>query len=1031
MSETGAVVGSTAPTAPRRAMTGRLARLGFREPAVAADRVDAIDLPLLDPVTGEPTPDGGIVLAAFGRAAEPDLALAAVERILDGGGDPASVWSLLIDDPATRARLTSLLGASITLGEHLAVHPEDVVALRQDPPADVGAIEAVAAVMADRIVRSVGGDPIDPVRGSEGQAASITGSDAVIALRLAYWRELATVAAWDLAAEIGVETVCDLLTALADAVLAASLAVAAAETRTPSAARFRLSVIAMGKTGGGELNYVSDVDVVFVAEPGAEDGGTGDTESALGAATRLAAAMMRVAGAAAWQVDAALRPEGRDGPLVRTLASHEAYYRRWASTWEFQALLKARPAAGDDKLGRAYSDLVSPLVWSATERPGFVVDVRAMRRRVVAHLPSDVAPREIKLGPGGLRDVEFVVQLLAMVHGRTDESLRARATLEVLNALRDGGYIGRDDAVSLADAYGFLRVAEHRLQLWRMQRTHTVPAGHDAKRGLARAMGFRPDDRGDAVAVFDAEWALHSREVRRLHERLFYRPLLESVARLPREEVRLSKDKAAARLAALGFARPEQALAHLEGLTRGVSRTAQIQRALLPVLLREFADAPDPDAGLLGYRQVSDALGTTPWYLRLLRDEGKVASRLAFVLGASRYVAAMLVRAPEALRLLADDADLVPREWSELVVNFSDAALRQNDDGAAAVGVVRGLRRVELLRIAFADLLGLLDVEAVGRALADVTDATVQAAVSVAVRQAGDPPRPFAVIGMGRLGGRETGYGSDADVLFVVDGDDDDREAVTWGLAVASTVRRLLSSPSPDPAVQLDVDLRPEGRDGPVVRSLRSYAVYYDRWSELWEAQALLRARPIAGDAALGERFLALVDPVRYREQGLDAEQIVEIRRIKGRVESERLPRGADSALHAKLGRGGLSDVEWTVQLLQLLHAARVPELRTTSTLGALDAAVAADLLDRDDADVLAAAWRLATRVRNAVRLVRDAPGDEVPTSGPVLALLAGDTGADDSDPGIVVDEYRRLTRHAREVVERVFYDRPVDDRPV
>ncbi|MHA3703521.1 bifunctional [glutamine synthetase] adenylyltransferase/[glutamine synthetase]-adenylyl-L-tyrosine phosphorylase [Jatrophihabitans sp. YIM 134969] len=1013
-------------------MSGRLARLGFREPGAAAERLATLALPVLDRDSGEPTPDGAIALAALGRAAEPDLALVALERILDGGADRDLVWSLLVDDVGTRARLTSLLGASITLGEHLAVHPGDIAALRQVPPASVAAIEPVAAVMAERIVRSVGADPADPVRGSGGRPATLTGPDAVRALREAYWRELATVAAWDLAAEIGVETVCDLLTALADAVLAASLAVASAESGAADAAPFRLAVIAMGKTGGGELNYVSDVDVVFVAEPGAHDGEPGETEPALAAATRLAAGMMRVAGAAAWQVDAALRPEGRDGPLVRTLASHEAYYARWASTWEFQALLKARPAAGDDKLGRAYSDLVSPLVWSAAERPDFVKDVRAMRRRVVAHLPSDIAPREIKLGPGGLRDVEFVVQLLAMVHGRTDESLRARATLEVLNALRDGGYIGRDDAVSLADAYGFLRVAEHRLQLWRMQRTHTVPAGHDAKRGLARAMGFRPDDRGDAVAVFDAEWALHAREVRRLHERLFYRPLLESVARLPREELRLSKDKAADRLAALGFARPEQALSHLEALTRGVTRTTQIQRALLPVLLRAFADAPDPDAGLLAYRQVSDALGTTPWYLRLLRDEGKVASRLAFVLGASRYVAAMLVRAPEALRLLADDADLEPRAWSELVANFSDAALRQkeDDDGVAAVGVVRGLRRVELLRIAFADLLGLLDVDAVGRALADVADATVQAALSVAVRRAGEPARPFAVIGMGRLGGRETGYGSDADVLFVVDGDEGDHEAVSWGLGVAATVRRLLSSPSPDPAVQLDVDLRPEGRDGPVVRSLRSYAVYYERWSELWEAQALLRARPIAGDVALGERFMALVAPVRYPEAGLQPEQVLEIRRIKGRVESERLPRGADPALHAKLGRGGLTDVEWTVQLLQLVHGAQVPGLRTTSTLAALQAAVAAGLIDHDDADVLAAAWRLATRVRNAIRLVRDAPGDQVPTSGPVLALLATETDSD-GDPGVVVDDYRRVTRHARQVVERLFYDRTPDDRPV
>ena len=362
------------------------------------------------------------MLAALGRAAEPDLALTALERILDGGGDRDEVWSLLVDGTATRTRLTSLLGASITLGEHLGVHPGDVTALRQDPPLTVAAIAPTAAVMAERIVRAVGADPADPVRGSAGTAADVTGAEAVTALRAAYWRELATVAAWDLAAEIGVETVCDLLTALADAVLAASLAVAAAETGAAAGAGFRLAVIAMGKTGAGELNYVSDVDVVFVAEPGATDGDGTPTEPALAAATRLAAAMMRVAGAAAWQVDAALRPEGRDGPLVRTLASHAAYYGRWASTWEFQALLKARPAAGDVDLGGAYAGLVSPLVWSAAERPDFVADVRAMRRRVVAHLPTDVAPREIKLGPGGLRDVEFAVQLLAMVHGRTDET---------------------------------------------------------------------------------------------------------------------------------------------------------------------------------------------------------------------------------------------------------------------------------------------------------------------------------------------------------------------------------------------------------------------------------------------------------------------------------------------------------------------------------------------------------------------------------------------------------------------------------
>ena len=300
----------------------------------------------------------------------------------------------------------------------------------------------------------------------------------------------------------------------------------------------------MGKTGAYELNYLSDVDVIFVAEPlaGADGADTPDRDEgkALATATNLASHMMRICGAAAWEVDAALRPEGKQGPLVRTLASHVAYYTRWASTWEFQALLKAHPAAGDGVLGRRYLDVVGPMVWKAAERENFVSDVQAMRRRVVAHLPAAIAPRELKLGPGGLRDVEFAVQLLQLVHGRADESLRVSATLPALRALRDGGYVGVDDAVSLDDAYRFLRSAEHALQLRRLRRTHTLPDDDRAMAILARTMGFRPDVRGDARDVWDSEWALHVREVRRLHEKLFYRPLLEAVARVPSDQLRLT-----------------------------------------------------------------------------------------------------------------------------------------------------------------------------------------------------------------------------------------------------------------------------------------------------------------------------------------------------------------------------------------------------------------------------------------------------------------------------------------------------------
>jgi glutamate-ammonia-ligase adenylyltransferase len=450
-----------------------------------------------------------------------------------------------------------------------------------------------------------------------------------------------------------------------------------------------------------------------------------------------------------------------------------------------------------------------------------------------------------------------------------------------------------------------------------------------------------------------------------------------------------------------------------------------MQRYLLPVLLQTFASCAAPDAGLLAYRQVSEALGGNSWFLRLLRDEGQVAERLAQLLGSSQYVASLLTRTPEALRLLAGDDELRPRTAAALAGAWRQAAARAADPHEG-IRVLRGLRRQELLRVACADLLGRLDVVAVGEALTDIAVATLQAGLDVAVRaEGGAPPVDLAVIGMGRLGGREMGYGSDADVLFVHrahPGADEAAAAAAAG-GIAHTLRRLLAEPAPDPAFAVDADLRPEGRQGALTRSLSAFREYYQRWVSVWEVQALLRAAPVAGDEALGADFVALVDPLRHPAGGVSAEQVAEIRRIKARVERERLPRGADPATHTKLGRGGLADVEWTVQLLQLQHADAVPALRTTSTVAALAALPAAGLLDAGQAGDLTAAWRLASRARNAVFLVRGRPGDQLPRPGVELAGVARACGyGPDQDPGQFVDDYRRLTRRARAVVERVFY---------
>ncbi|MGW4807917.1 bifunctional [glutamine synthetase] adenylyltransferase/[glutamine synthetase]-adenylyl-L-tyrosine phosphorylase, partial [Kitasatospora sp. NPDC004272] len=626
----------------------RLVRRGFSDPDQA---VRLLGEPELQGLAADP-----VLLDALGAAADPDQALFGLARLLEAL-DPHERHTLrdtLTTSKPLRDRLLGVLGASTALADHLARHPRDWHALVSFELRD---IHPGRGDFLGELTRRVWAEP-------EGDRAD--------ALRAAYRRCLLAIAARDLSGTTDLPQAAAELADLAGATLQTALDIAA-EQDPEAAAAARLAVIGMGKCGGRELNYVSDVDVVFVAE--AREGV--EEQRAVQAATRLAAHAMRLCSdttgeGTIWPVDANLRPEGRNGPLVRTLASHLAYYQRWAKTWEFQALLKARPIAGDPELGRAYAEAIAPLVWQAAARENFVTDVQQMRRRVVDAIPAGELDRQLKLGPGGLRDVEFAVQLLQLVHGRTDEALRSGNTLEALAALSDGGYVGRADAASLDAAYRFLRTLEHRIQLQRLRRTHLMPTDPADLRRLARTMAplIQGDTRGDGpVAALQREWRRHAVEVRRLHERLFYRPLLDAVAELPVAELRvtgsgaagLSAEAAKQRLAALGYADPAAALRHISALASGVSRKAAIQRTLLPVLLGWFADSADPDAGLLNFRQVSDALGRTPWYLRLLRDEGAAAEQLARVLSAGRLAPDLLLRAPEAVAMLGDAGGLVPR----------------------------------------------------------------------------------------------------------------------------------------------------------------------------------------------------------------------------------------------------------------------------------------------------------------------------------------------------------------------------------
>lgn len=1022
-------------------MTGDRARLRIPSPG---------RLGLLDSRTGERleylgwTDDGAVpLLWSLSRAPDPDLALGAVVRLREAleeltdttsgdRGQSAGVEALdeaLRSDTSLRARLLGLLGSSSALGDHIVAEPTRWTVLRSPLPGR-------GDVMADMLgsVEAVPEDPIDgaptptqsaDLRNAGTYRAAVTSGAAVNALRSAYRDHVALLAAHDMAATVEDQPAIPFpevgrrLSDLADAALTAALAVAVTTVYPDSPMSARLGVVAMGKGGARELNYISDVDVIFVAEPA-------DPKTA-----RVAGEMMRIGSMAFFEVDAALRPEGKSGEIVRTLESHEAYYRRWAKTWEFQALLKARPMTGDLALSQQYHDALHPLVWTASERDDFVPDVQAMRRRVEENVPEALRDRELKLGRGGLRDVEFAVQLLQLVHGRTDEALRVTSSVDALEALRAGGYIAREDGADLMEAYEFLRLLEHRLQLQRYKRTHLLPEDDDAEayRWLARASGFRARGRFDAAGALKEQLRQVRRRVRRLHEKLFYRPLLDSIASYDAEALSLSSAAMERQLAALGFASTRNALGHLRALAGQSNRRGRIQALLLPTFMEWLADTPDPDAGLLAYRKLCEEHQEISWFLRILRDDNIVARRLVTVLGTSSFVAELLLRAPEVIPDLADRAEgpvLAASRGADIASALTASAARHRKP-ERVIAAARALRRAELARIGAADVLGLISVTEVGKRLTAVWRAVLESALAAVVRDmAGEgrtQPARIAYIGMGRLGGDELSYGSDADVLIVCQPTDgfSDEEAVKWSAQVAERVGALLSSPSSDPPLDLDADLRPEGRSGPLVRTLASYRAYYSTWAETWELQALLRAAFAAGDRDLGLDFLHMVDVFRYPEEGVPPKVVQEIRRMKARIDTERLPRGADPATHTKLGRGGLADVEWSVQLLTLQHASQVPGLHTTSTLEALEAAAQAELLSESERDALVQSWLMAAHARNALVLARGKAVDQLPGQGAILAAVARIcTGG--TDGAEFLNEYLRITRHGRKAVDHVFW---------
>jgi glutamate-ammonia-ligase adenylyltransferase len=883
-------------------------------------------------------------------------------------------------------------------------------------------------------VLAAAGSPVEPLR------------------PLSRWKalELLRVGALDLTGELALEAVGEALANLADGLLQAACADAGAGG---------LAVIGMGKLGARELNYGSDIDIVFVGE--------GEAMAVLD--------LVRPA----WRTDLGLRPEGRAGALVRSLEAYQAYWERWAETWEFQALIKARPVAGDPGLGQAFAAAASRRVWGRPLGEEEIRSLRQMKARSEQLVGRrGLAAREIKLGRGGIRDIEFSVQLLQLVHGREDASLRAPATLPALAALGAGGYIAPEDAQGLERAYRFLRTVEHRLQLFEDRQVHALPETPASRAHLARVMGYRDRPGSSALGQFEAELARQQATARAIHERLFFRPLLEAFSawprasgeaalsgaqvpgeglsipprattggsRLPASEAlghlpgsealgalagapaaraRLDPSAVQQRLVAFGFSDAKRTREAVAELTQGFSRTSRLMKAMVPLLLDWLSSSPDPDLGLLGLRRLSTGPHRRAQLSTLFRESAEAARRLCLLLGTSPLFAEGYEHHPEQLALLGDGL-LASPELSVLERRAAEAiAWRPREEWWRGFA---SLVRAELLRVQARDVLGLADLAETEASVTSLATAVLRSALAALAGPApegaragprgpaparGGLPQPegIALVAMGRFGGAELSYASDLDLVVVFD-----EEAVEGEEAekVAEDLLRFVNGPTPAQGFyRLDLSLRPEGRKGALARSLKAYEAYYERWAQPWERQALLRARFVAGDPLVGERFVSLTSGFLWGKPLTEAD-VREMRRLKARMERERVPAGEDPEFHLKLGPGSLSDVEWTAQLLQL--QASVP---AQGTLGALRELVSAGVLTAGDADTLVASYRFCEATRNRLYLVRGRPGDSLPPPGRQLTSVARSLGTTAPE---LREQYRRLTRRARAVTERLFY---------
>jgi glutamate-ammonia-ligase adenylyltransferase len=821
----------------------------------------------------------------------------------------------------------------------------------------------------------------------------------------------------------------------------------------------RFVILGMGKLGGAELNFSSDIDVIFLYESdegesgGGIKGRTGPREFFAEVGKKIIHAMGQVTeNGFVFRTDLRLRPLGANGPLVQSVDSAMLYYESWGQCWERAALIKARPVAGARDLGNKFLKEVEPFIYRRYLDYTTVDELRHMKARIENELLNrEDKERNVKLGVGGIREIEFFTQALQLVNGGYEPQLRGPSTLRALAELTKHNFISSKERDLLTRAYRFLRQVEHKVQIVQEAHAHSIPEDKDEEQALARRLGYRRKGKRSEREQFWQDYRRETKTVRSMFDKLFYsaQKEIEQGAASAAGSVWHDLDRQEVVIAALakgGFADPAKAYENLIAVRDGEvyappsPKRLKVMRLLGPALMTEITSSSAPDRALLNLAEFSHRLGGRTGFLTLLAENPETMRLLITLFAESQFLTELFLNRPELIdTLIRVDLTQFEKSRTEMLGELR-AAMAEFDDVEAKLNAVRRFKTEEFIRIGLHDLGGALELVQVLTQLSNLADACVQATVDLTLAELGEkygsvPNGQFAVIGGGKLGGRELDYNADLDLIFVYNAGAEAQSsrglpAHEYYVRAGQKLLTYLAAPTEEGiAYKIDMQLRPSGKAGPLVSSLDAFREYHRSSSQLWERQALIKTRYVAGDAALGKEVEKITAAFAYG-RGLNREEIGEIHHLRMRMERE-LAGEDDGHFNLKKGRGGLVDIEFLTQMLQLTHGHRSAKLRRRETLGALKTLHEEKILKPAEYRLLADGYLFLRRLDHRLRLERDQSIDSFEAQSERLESIARALGydgaakhrrANHSDSGKkLLRDYQKWREQIRACYERYF----------